>query len=283
MGFSDLPSSVEHLVIHFKKVGGDRPRYTVCQTIMEPCDCGVPHAAGHQIVKALTMACPIPVFEDATEHLHLIHYLLRPDGLDIFAYIAHIYAKAASRNPAFRLTLVGADEMDRECEADAAGDDEFERMIDSLPWSVRPLERAGWQHPPHRTVSETFLDDVTRVVSKWRASGPQGPLIAFPQLCGDVMASMARAMSALATHGDHAGQANLGFFNLLEDISKQVQRAESLNPPTEVGSITDADIKKAVGEHVKVLSSADYVAQLSAYDRKIEDWWAETVQHRCRK
>lgn len=154
-----LPKSLKELVFHFKKTGDERPRYMLCKAVED--DEG---NHGHQCVEALSLDAPIPTLEDG-HHLDLVHHLTPGKGIDIFQHIVNICAKrVASGN--LKVTLVGVDEFDAGRDLDAAGDDAFEAMIDTLPWGHPVHPREVYEHPAYEPVADTIIDRFLKLVDQ---------------------------------------------------------------------------------------------------------------------
>ncbi|BEJ13975.1 hypothetical protein CspHIS471_0311490 [Cutaneotrichosporon sp. HIS471] len=153
MGIETLPETVKELVVHFKFVPGDRPRYFVCEATAP---------GSHKIVSAHSTTGPIPELKD-NEHLDLV-YFPSVIGSSLFKNIVKLY------RPGLKLTLVGLDEFDEAREADAAGDPAWEAIYDSLPWEglMPPL----CARPSYNSVADTFVDDLVKTLHrKKRAQG----------------------------------------------------------------------------------------------------------------
>ncbi|BEI83103.1 hypothetical protein CcaverHIS002_0309710 [Cutaneotrichosporon cavernicola] len=147
MGIETLPESVKELVVHFKFVPGERPRYFLCEATAP---------GSHKIVSAHSTTAPIPELKD-NEHLDLVFFPWLIDS-SLFKNIVKLY------RPGLKITLVGLDEFDGAREADAAGDPAWEAIYDSLPWQgfMPPLR----PRPSFTSVADTFVDDLVKTLHR---------------------------------------------------------------------------------------------------------------------
>jgi hypothetical protein len=199
-----LPPSVEELVVHFKKVDlGERPRYLRCKM--------VDGDFFGRVLEAYHVGSPIPTLGNG-EVLRLFEpFHVALSGMDLFTHMAKFLAgkgenvlkgdtppdgninkeqlKKAAKNkkkaekkkakkqgttvppapppepvPRFKVTVVGLDEFDAARDADAAGDDAFEAIIDKLPWGHPTPERCEYANAPYTPIAPNFVNLVASFV-----------------------------------------------------------------------------------------------------------------------
>lgn len=160
LGLETIPSSVTELVIHFKcfEIKGKRPRYWLCRAIADD------DGGGVEYVKELSPWDPVPDLEDGG-YLRIIRFPVRSHDLgNVFNDIAKLYAQAIGEDEYgpvlnLKLTIVGLDEFHASRAADAADDDFFASMIDSLPWGAEgPPAPSRYRRRYYAPIAPKFVD-----------------------------------------------------------------------------------------------------------------------------
>jgi hypothetical protein len=170
-----FPTSVEELVIHLRKLDIERPRYMRCKRLGD---------GNTAAVEGYTASSPTPTLAE-DEYLDVVlPYPLRGPNQNIFRQLAQFLAGngtgalAAGVDPAgsldeagkggyhvpSKITIVGLDEFDAARDADVAGEDVFEAMMDKLPWGGPPPARFIWEHPPYRPLAPSAVQIMASAV-----------------------------------------------------------------------------------------------------------------------
>jgi hypothetical protein len=150
-----LPKSVKELVFHFKKVGGERPRFMRCRI----------EGDSHEFLEPFTTASRLPPLKP-DEHFHPLPMLQPFRYRTLFDRIAELYAKACTNRGSLKLYLVGLDELDRELKREEEGNDAFEAIFGRLGFCLHNVPRWYWHQPAYQSIEHSFLDQVLQRVPK---------------------------------------------------------------------------------------------------------------------